>query len=259
MTPTVETTASPRRLFTNAAISVSTAVGGPLAGAYLLSRNFRMLGQHVEARRALWGGTALTVAFFAVLFALPMRVVDAIPQALFPAVWGGVAAAVVLRYQKEAIDAHLDAGGGKGSKLAVAGVSIVGLIATLLIVAPLAFMAPPFDGEHVTLEATGAEVYYDGGATEAEALAIGRLLERREYFSPGGDRSAQIERRTDGSYNVVLEIERVFWEQPALARQLDGIIRDAEDAVGAPVQVTARSYTVGPPEDRVFEEIVAAE
>ncbi len=250
-----ETEVSTYRLYTNGAISVATAFAGPLAGAYLLSRNFRMLGQPVRARRVLWGGVAFTVGFFGVLYALPMRVLDSIPEALFPAFFGAATAGIVEKYQKEAIKAHLDAGGKKGSKLAVAGVAILSMIITLLIAAPLVLKAPPFDGKHVTLEATGAEVYYGGLASEADAVSLGQLLEQREYFSPGGDRSAKIERGADGWYNVVLEIERPFWDQPALARQLDGIIRDVEVAVGAPAQVTARSYTLLEPEVRVFHKL----
>ena len=264
MEPTVVDTnvAQDKSLFTESAITVATALGGPLAGAFLFSMNYKTLGRPDAARRSLFIGVGGLVVFFAVLFALPDHLVDAVPNAFYAALWGALAYAFVHKYQQEHIKAHLASGGCKGSGWVVFGISIAGLILTLLMVVPFVLFTPApasFEGEVVTLERTQGSVYFDGAATPDQALLLGRFLEELHYFSPGDIRAAKLEER-HGSYKVILEIDKRFWDEPSLSEWLDALIRDLERHYEAAVQVTTISYRLdGKREEKVFMKLPRGE
>ena len=251
---------SEKKLFTGKAISVAAVFGGPVAAAFLFSKNYKTLGMHEAARKSLFFGIAGLVAFFAILFALPQRLVDAIPNAAFAGIWGGLAYALVHEYQQEHIETHLAEGGKKGSGWTVFGSTILGIILTLIIFVPFALLAPPFDGKAVTLEATGGVVYYEGDITQVQVQTLGRLLEEIEYFSPGDEgRAAKLE-ESEGQFNVILEIDKQFWEDLSSAELFDALIIDLERHFGASVQITAISYRLdGKKDEKVFTKLSPVE
>ena len=251
---------SEKKMFTDKAIFIAAVFGGPAAAAFLFSKNYKTLGMHQAARKSLIIGIAGLVAFFAIVFALPQRLIDAIPNAAFAGVWGGLAYGLVHQYQQEHIEAHLAQGGKKGSGWTVFGSTILGIILTLLIVAPFALLAPPFDGESVTLEATGGIIYYEGDITEVQVQTLGRLLEEMEYFSPEDEgRAAKLEER-EGQFNVILEIDKQFWEDRSSAELFDALIIDLERHFGAAVQITAISYRLdGKYDEKVFTKLSPVE
>lgn len=243
---------SEQRLFSEKAIAFATAVGGPLAGAFLLSRNFRALDMEVRARKTLYLGFGCMTLFVALLFAVPQRIVDSIPEAAFSAFWGSVAYAAVEKYQKGFIVEHIAAGGRKASGWLAAGISLIGLALTLLIILPFAWVQPPYDGNSITLEKSGCKVYYEEEITAEQARILGQLLETIEYFSPRDNRTAKLEEK-GSRYNVVLEIDKTYWEEPGLADWFDALIRDLERFYGSEVQVTAVSLNLrGKNDEKVF-------
>jgi len=64
---------SPARLYSPRQIYTATFVGGPLAGAWFLSRNFRVLSRGPESSRAIAIGVAVTVCLFPILLVLPEK------------------------------------------------------------------------------------------------------------------------------------------------------------------------------------------
>lgn len=254
MLVTVES-APPVRLFTNAAISVSTFVGGPLAAGYLLSRNFEALGQVANARRVLRGGIAVTAGLFLVIVLLPEHVAASIPKSLVPALYSAIASGIVFGSQQEAIDAHLKAGGRRGSGWTVAGISVLSLALTLAYVGMLsllvAFVQPPFEGEAVAIGKTGNTVYVEGEATAADARLLGELLTEAGYFADDFEGAAQL-RKDEAGFEIVLMLDKVYWDDPDIVETNDEVLRVFEASVGAPAQITVQSYSLTAMEERVY-------
>ena len=85
-TPIVRIGNAVPRLFTEKGTAVASAIGGPLAGTYLIAKNFRTLGKEDAARLSLIIGGAFTIALLTTLALLPLSVTEKIPYHLIPLV-----------------------------------------------------------------------------------------------------------------------------------------------------------------------------
>ncbi len=122
---------TPATLFTEKGTAVASAIGGPLAGTYLIAKNFRSLGKEDAAGLTLIIGGALTVALLTTLALLPLSVAEKIPQHFIPLAYGLVGYLVVKSLQQQDINAHLQAGGKKGSCQVIVGSGLVSLVLSL--------------------------------------------------------------------------------------------------------------------------------
>jgi hypothetical protein len=89
------------KLYTPAQVRVGSFIGGPIAAAYLLWENFRVLDREPEARAALAWGAAFVVFLMALLPFLPTR----FPNSLIPLLYSIAAGSVADKWQlkKQAI------------------------------------------------------------------------------------------------------------------------------------------------------------
>jgi hypothetical protein len=79
---------------------------GPLAPAYMLSKNFHALGRSSAARWTLWLGVLFSIALFGTLFALPEAQSDDLPSYLVPAVIAGITMGV-FQLQKDKLESYI--------------------------------------------------------------------------------------------------------------------------------------------------------
>jgi hypothetical protein len=206
----------PVRLFTDRGIGVAAGIGGPLAAAYLIARNFKSLGKERAAMVALIIGAAVTVALFTILAVLPPSAIDKIPPPLIPLAYGLVGYFIVKTLQQRDIDAHLQAGGKKGAWQVIVVAGVVGLALTVGYVVLLAYLSPAtiFDGDAYKFEKTGATIYYDKASIpEADVKFVGNELEAMGYFSKENPLPAAF-RKEGEKYTVELLVDKKDWDAP---------------------------------------------
>ena len=123
-----------KKVYSAFGVRIGTFIGGPLTGGYLLSQNFKAIGRADLARKTLMIVTIFTLAFLAMLAALPKEVVNKIPGIVFPLLFVFLSNRLFDRYQKEAIEHILEKEEGTPiSNWMVAGISLLFALATFSI------------------------------------------------------------------------------------------------------------------------------
>ena len=256
----ISSTAAPNteiKLFTERAIGIATGLGGPLGGAYLISRNFRSLGKDDRARMAIIVGIVITVVVFGLVALLPEATVMKIPSHLVPLIFGITGYLIVKKYQQEEIEAHLAGGGKKGSGYVVFSASIVFLVVSLGVFSLVWFLRPEssplFDGTPMKFETSGSTLFYDKATVhEIDAKNLGRLLEDMGYFNKEFQLPARFYREGNVYYiEMLVDVEK--WDHSVVKHdihQMLHILRDrsqnkgfrvvfvAVDSIGAKMRKT---------------------
>ncbi len=177
-------------LYSTGQVALATFLGTPLAGCWLLSRNFKKLGSIKSA----WAILALGVMWAAGLCGLAAleKLPGIVSLASIPAMVG-----VMRGVQGSALDRHAGLGGkttswgyAVGGSLACLGilcVTAIGVVFAWLMLTRAPSVSAP----------AGGEVAYLNGATEADALRLRDALAELEYF--------------DGAYTVQLSRDGERW------------------------------------------------
>ena len=129
---TTGTLYSPRQIFT------ASFLGGPIAAAWLIHRNFMTLGQARRGLRTLWLGLAATLTVLIASFYLPKR----FPTAALPIAYSFAIYQYALFVFKAAYTEHRTAGGRIGSWWSVGGVSLLAVLIVLGAATAIAFAVP---------------------------------------------------------------------------------------------------------------------
>lgn len=123
--------AAPYKLHSQRAIFVSTFLAGPLAGTFLISENFKSLGESNKAGGTLVVGTILTLALFLGIFLLPENIY--VPNFLFPIIFAAIANFVSSKFQGKRLAEHAAAGGSYYSGWRAFGFSMLSLVITVAV------------------------------------------------------------------------------------------------------------------------------
>ena len=221
--------AVPARLFTEKGTAVASLIGGPLAGTYLIAKNFRTLGKGDAARLTLIVGGAFTVALCTALALLPSSVTDKVPQHFIPLAIGAVGYLVVKSLQQKDIDAHLQAGGKKGSWKVIIGSGLVSIALTLGYCFALVMLIPSeeqiFTGVPYKFEKTGATMYYDEATiSEPDIKFVGGELEEMGYFSKENPAPAGF-RKEGNKYIIEMLLEEAKWNDPFVQHDIPQFLK----------------------------------
>ena len=179
----------PIKIFTNAAISIATFFGGPLAAGYLIAHNYNVFGDRNAAKKSKFIGVILTLLIFAVLFSLPQNSVDRIPPALIPGIYTALIALLVERLQGDKIKEHLLNQGQKASGWLAAGYGIIGLIAIGIFLIAISSIEP-FPGYEKEIKVNEKVVLHYSKKIEEDKLStVNLLLNQSGFFeeSQGAD------------------------------------------------------------------------
>ncbi len=117
--------------------ALATFLGGPLGGAALLAMNERRLGRAQAAVVTALAGAVGTALLFAMSLALP----DNVPGAPLAIVWVLVMRGIAVKRQGAIVEAHVRAGGKKGSGWAAAGIGVACLVIALVPLFAILFVA----------------------------------------------------------------------------------------------------------------------
>jgi len=126
-------------LYSIGEVSVGTFIGGPAAGCYFLSQNYKQCGDLASARKIFWQGIAGSLILFGGLVVLPEKIGGQIPNSIIPAVYTGIIASVAEIKQGAILRQYFKSGGKKRSYWKVFGWSFLflALIFVVLIVAAM--------------------------------------------------------------------------------------------------------------------------
>ena len=130
-----ETTFPTATIYTPTNVLLGSFLGGPLVAGYFISRNFSAFGESEKA----WLTWIITIIAAAVIFCIAFSLSETNSRAI-PAAYTVMAYTLARHYQGDSIDAHVNAGGAKHGWLNVIGISIAGLILTLVLVAVIAVL-----------------------------------------------------------------------------------------------------------------------
>ncbi len=95
------------KLYTDESIRVGTLLGGPLVAGYLISENYKQLGEQGKTRTTWLYAILTTIVVFIIAFFLP----ENIPKYILPFAYSIATFYLVQNLQGEKIRAHRDAGG----------------------------------------------------------------------------------------------------------------------------------------------------
>ncbi len=149
LTPTGPTSSwegskSDRRLYSIRGIDIATFFGSLVAGGYLLSRNFRQLGDSEAARNSILLGLLGITAVFTAAFQLPdMDARQArLVRFVFQAVQVGAVHLAARRFQGAALAEHEASGGTFFSGWRAAGVGLLFALGIMAALVAFVFLIP---------------------------------------------------------------------------------------------------------------------
>ncbi len=130
------------KLYTLGQIGVATYLGGPIAGCYLVSENFKHFDNTRLANKIQIIGIVSTFLLFAGILLVPERIMDSIPNMVIPLIYTALIAGYAQKSQGETIKESLAIGYQKYSGWRVAGVSLGFLFLELLYIIALVIVIP---------------------------------------------------------------------------------------------------------------------
>ncbi|HZX75546.1 hypothetical protein [Lysobacter sp.] len=120
------------RLYRVSGIVLGTFMGTPLAAGWLMSRNYRALGDHARARQAVASGALATVLVFALVFTLP----ESVPAIAFTLPQLFAASYLAKHLQGERIDEYC-ASGRTYSNWRAFGVGLLCCVVAFVVMLPV--------------------------------------------------------------------------------------------------------------------------
>ncbi len=212
------------RLYTPQQVGLATFLGTPLAGAYVMARNYWSLGRSGSGWNCLGFGLVGTI----LLVAAATLITSKAPTTgiTIGLVFAMMQAAKAL--QQRDIDAHVARQGQLHSGWRAAGVGLVGCAIVIAGIFAWVLLAPE---DKVTFGAA-EEVYFEDGATEAEARKVGEALKKAGYFDNSGAATVTLARSGD-RYTLSFVVQDGAWDKGevvAMIRALGEVV--SKEALG---------------------------
>lgn len=120
------------KIYQDRAMWVATFLGGPLAGGYVMAKNFKAFNEPAKAA-ITWICTIIaTVVIFGVIFSIKDSA--KIPGQLIPIIYTVIMSSLMKHFQGAAITSHINAGGQIYNWGRVVVVGLLGLLSTFAII-----------------------------------------------------------------------------------------------------------------------------
>jgi hypothetical protein len=175
-------------LYSVPSIALASFLGGPLAAGWLISVNFRRMGEPQSARNALVLGAVATVALIGMMIALPTDWGEKVPGMTVPLIYTGLIWVLAERLQGRVLAAHFAGGGLRHSLWRSIGISLVAALpVAVLLLAMMALVPLPapfdFEGDPIAVGEAGDLIYPSAEIPAEVTREIGRVLIEEGVFS----------------------------------------------------------------------------
>lgn len=218
-------------MFDARSVGLATAVGGPVAGSFLMALNYRRLGMKGAAVITLLIGVIVTALAVMIGWNLPKNVTFPLALALL---FATLRLAVSL--QGATVKYHVEHGGRLASRWTAFG-SGAGFMAALFAIVFFSMYGSTYATASTSVViGSKDEVYYSGSATKQDAQTLGNALKANGFFS---DRGADVflSKGKDGTI-VSFVVKKEFLDQPGILASFEEVGRQIAPAVGGfPIQV----------------------
>ena len=221
----VQPAVPPYTLHSLNAITLATFLGSPVAGAILMSLNYRRMGKPGPATVTLVLGILGTILLLGISMILP----DRSPASLLAI--GNVLAMwfIASKLQGDDIMYHEVVGGKIASRWKAAGIGILGLIIVFGGLIGYIMLTSGMPGKRLVV-GTKDEIYYSGTATEAEAKSLGQGLLDDHYFTDKGYSVGLIKNSSGTTVSFVVADKT--WDNAQMVEAFKTIVRDNASHVG---------------------------
>jgi hypothetical protein len=181
--PSIPITQTPK-IYNERAIWAGTFIGGPLAGGYLIAENFKAFNKKTEARNTWIFAILANIVIFGGVFLIPNA--EKIPRQIIPIIYTAIAYALVKHYQGSEINAHVSESGPVFSWWRTLGISIVGLLITIIPIFGIAYLSDNSTNAATDTKTYGTmkhEVAFDkSNITESEVDKLAEALRKTTFF-----------------------------------------------------------------------------
>lgn len=150
---------SEQKIYKDGALKLAAFLGGPLAAGFLFSENFKTLGNPNKVRITWIVTIVSTVVIFGGLFLIPDDV--KIPNMVIPLIYTGIAMLLFKKYQEEDVLNHIASGGSVHSWRRVVGLSLLGLLITIVPIFSYAFLSDTLEEANYSTKSYGINVKHE--------------------------------------------------------------------------------------------------
>ena len=128
----------------------------------------------------------------------------------------------------------------KESNWKVAGISVIGLTVTLLLMFQMAMMEPPYPGAKISFQ--GNELYFDSEqTTEVDAIQFGEELSTFGYFGKDYGQVAHLE-SLETRFILTLPVDKSLWKDQMIISSLNEFKTAMEVKIGKDVTLLLEHY-----------------
>lgn len=132
MEETIDIQSSTERIYNDKMIYIGTFLGGPLVAGYFIAENFKVFGEHNNAKKTWIYTIIATVIIFGGIFLIPDNV--KIPNQIIPFIYTAIVYYLAKHFQGQHIEAHLHSGGGIFGWWRTICVGLIGLVVVFIAV-----------------------------------------------------------------------------------------------------------------------------
>lgn len=159
------------KIFKERAFWVGTFLGGPLVAGYLFSENFKAFGEKEKITPTWIIAIIVTIVVFGIAFMIPENV--NFPNQLIPIAYSAIAYGLFKKYQENQSNEHIESGGQFYSWWRVIGISIIGILITVIPIFGTLFAIDSIEQSQITTKSYGLSVkheisYNSGNISEIE-------------------------------------------------------------------------------------------
>jgi len=208
MNETMEKSVPTRKIFKDKTIWGGTFLGGPLVAGYLLSENFKTLGQP-EKVKPTWIITIIaTIVIFGGVFLIPENV--NIPSQIIPIIYSAIAYGLFKKHQETKYNEYINSGGLIHSWWRVIGISIIGILITIVPIFAITYASETIEKENMSMKTYGLNTkhkiaFNERNISEQEVDKIAEGFKKSGFFNLSVARYVYAE-KNENKYKISIAV-----------------------------------------------------
>ncbi len=169
-----------KKLFSQQAVVLATFLGGPMAGGYLIKKNYNVFAEQNKGTWAFVLSTLFTIFMVGLLVLIPEAIWEKVPNMLLPMAYTLAIYLIVDNTQGSRIKAHKDADGEFYSMWRAAGIGFISLIILAVLIGISIFMTEDFSEFNYDVEKydSSIEMFYEN---QDQALVMFSVIDTAQH------------------------------------------------------------------------------